>query len=184
MKMDKLKSCLKETLLTKEDIDKITSELAEKLNEEYQDKKEPIVVVGLLKGAIMFTCDLYRKLNFPSTLDFFWATSYVGSASTHKLDIRKDIDEDVEGKHVILLDDSVNTATSLKVILEKLRPRNPLSIKIVTLLDKPSARKYDLKPDLVGKVVDDKFLVGYGMDYNDLYRNLPYVAVLDESIYK
>ena len=147
-------------------------------------KKEPIVVVGLLKGAIMFTCDLYRKLNFPSTLDFFWATSYVGSASTHKLDIRKDIDEDVEGKHVILLDDSVNTATSLKVILEKLRPRNPLSIKIVTLLDKPSARKYDLKPDLVGKVVDDKFLVGYGMDYNDLYRNLPYVAVLDESIYK
>ena len=102
MKMDKLKSCLKETLLTKEDIDKITSELAEKLNEEYQDKKEPIVVVGLLKGAIMFTCDLYRKLNFPSTLDFFWATSYVGSASTHKLDIRKDIDEDVEGKHVIL----------------------------------------------------------------------------------
>ncbi len=184
MKMDKLKSCLKETLLTKEDIDKITSELAEKLNEEYQDKKEPIVVVGLLKGAIMFTCDLYRKLNFPSSLDFFWATSYVGSASTHKLDIRKDIDEDVEGKHVILLDDSVNTATSLKVILEKLRPRNPLSIKIVTLLDKPSARKYDLKPDLVGKVVDDKFLVGYGMDYNDLYRNLPYVAVLDESIYK
>lgn len=184
MKMDKLKSCLKETLLTKEDIDKITSELAEKLNEEYQDKKEPIVVVGLLKGAIMFTCDLYRKLNFPSTLDFFWATSYVGSASTHKLDIRKDIDEDVEGKHVILLDDSVNTATSLKVILEKLRPRNPLSIKIVTLIDKPSARKYDLKPDLVGKVVDDKFLVGYGMDYNDLYRNLPYVAVLDESIYK
>ena len=121
MKMDKLKTYLKETLLTEEEISKIVDNLAEKLNEEYADKKEPIVVIGLLKGAIMFTCDLYRKLNFPSSLDFFWATSYVGSASTHKLNIRKDIDEDVEGKHIILLDDSVNTATSLKVIIEKLK---------------------------------------------------------------
>lgn len=184
MGMDKLKGYLKEILLTEEDIAKIVDDLAAKLNEEYRDKKEPIVVIGLLKGALLFTCDLVRKLDFPCVVDFFWASSYVGAQSTHKLNIKKDIEEDIEGKHVILLDDIVDTATSLKVILEKLREKKPLSIKSVTLLNKPSARKYDVHPDLYGKKVDDLFLVGYGMDYNELYRNLPYLAVLDETFYK
>lgn len=184
MGMEKLKAYLKETLLTEKDIEKLVDELAEKLNAEYKDVKEPVVVIGLLKGALMFTCDLYRKLDFPATLDFFWASSYVGAQSTHKLEIRKDIDEDIEDKHVILLDDIVDTATSLKVILAKLKERNPKSIKVVTLLNKPSARKYDIHPDYYGMKVEDKFLVGYGMDYNELYRNLPYVAVLDETFYK
>lgn len=184
MQMDKLKSYLKTTVLTEQEIANIVQNIADKLNAEYQDKKEPIVVIGLLKGALLFTCDIFRKLNFPCSIDFFWATSYVGSASTHKLNIRKDLDEDVEGKHVILIDDSINTATSMNVILGKLKERNPASIKVVTLIDKPSSRKYDVKPDIVGKQVGEEFLVGYGMDYNDLYRNLPYVAMLDERFYK
>lgn len=184
MQMDKLKSYLKCTVLNEQEIADIVDKIANQLNEEYKDKKEPIVVIGLLKGALMFTCDVYRKLNFPCSIDFFWATSYVGSASTHKLDIKKDLEEDVEGKHVILLDDSINTATSMKVILEKLNERHPASIKVVTLLNKPKSRKYEFTPDIIGKEVGEEFLVGYGMDYNDLYRNLPYIAMLDERFYK
>ena len=182
--MEKLKSYLKSTVLTEAEIAEIVDRVAKQLNEEYSSKTEPVVVVGLLKGALMFTCDVFRKLDFPCSIDFFWATSYVGSASTHKLNIKKDLDEDVTGKHVIILDDSVNTATSMSVILNKLRERNPASIKVVTLLDKPANRRYDFKPDIVGKVVGEEFLVGYGMDYNDLYRNLPYIAMLDERFYK
>ena len=185
MHMDKLKAYLKETVVSEEEIKDIVQKIADKLNEEYIDKKEPIVVVGLLKGALMFTCDVARKLNFPCSIDFFWATSYVGTSSTHILNIRKDLDEDIEGKHVILLDDTISTATSLKVISEKLKERKPLSLKIITLIDKPFARRYDLKPDIVGKVVENEsFIVGYGMDYNDMFRNMPYIATLDERFYK
>lgn len=185
MHMDKLKAYLKETVVSEEEIAEIVQKVANQLNEEYVNKKEPIVVVGLLKGALMFTCDVARKLDFPCSIDFFWATSYVGAASTHKLIIKKDLDEDIEGKHVILIDDTISTATSLKVITNKLKERKPLSIKIVTLLDKPLARKYDLEPDIVGKVVNtESFFVGYGMDYNDLFRNMPYIATLDERFYK
>ncbi len=185
MHIDKLKAYLKETVVSETEIAEIVQQIATKLNEEYIDKKEPIVVVGLLKGALMFTCDIVRKLNFPCSIDFFWATSYVGTASTHKLNIRKDLDEDIEGKHVILLDDTISTATSLKVITDKLKERKPLSMKVVTLIDKPFSRKYDLQPDIVGKVVENEnFIVGYGMDYNDMFRNLPYIATLDERFYK
>lgn len=184
MKMDKLKSYLKETVVTEEEIHEIVDRLANKLNEEYVDKKEPIVVVGLLKGGLLFTCEVFKKLNFPCSIDFFWATSYVGSASTHKLDIRKDLDEDVEGKHIIVLNDLVSTATSMKVITEKLKESNPASVRVFTLLSRKNSRKYDFTPDFVGKEVGDEFLVGYGMDYNDLFRNLPYIAMLDDRFYK
>ena len=185
MHMDKLKAYLKETVVSEQEIADIITKIANTLNSEYVDKKEPVVVVGLLKGALMFTSDLVRKLNFPCSIDFFWATSYVGTASTHKLNIRKDLDEDIEGKHVILVDDTISTATRLKVITDKLKERKPASLKVVTLIDKPFARKYDLQPDIVGKVVqDEQFIVGYGMDYNDLFRNLPYIATLDERFYK
>lgn len=183
--MDILKLYSKETLLSAEDIENIVDKLATQINNEYKTKKEPIVVIGLLKGATMFTCDMLRKFDFPCSLDYFWATTYVGSASTHRLIVKKDIEEDLDGKHVIVLSDSINSGSNIKVVLEKIAERKALSVKVVTLLDKPSQRKYNYKPDYVGYTVNsDKFLVGYGMDYNELFRNLPFIAALDERFYK
>ena len=184
MKMEKLKAYLKETVVTEEEIQDIVNRLADKLNAEYVDVKEPIVVVGLLKGGLLFTVDVFKKLDFPCTVDFFWATSYVGSAQSSRLEIKKDLSEDVEGKHIIVLNDLVSTANSMQIITNKLKERNPASVRVFTLLSRKNSRKYDFTPDFVGKEVGDEFLVGYGMDYNDLFRNLPYIASLDDRFYK
>ena len=134
MKMEKLKAYLKETVVTEEEIQDIVDRLAAKLNAEYVDVKEPIVVVGLLKGGLLFTVDVFKKLDFPCSVDFFWATSYVGSAHSSRLEIKKDLSEDVEGKHIIVLNDLVSTANSMQIITNKLKERNPASVRVFTLL--------------------------------------------------
>ena len=127
---------------------------------------------------------MFRKFEFPCSLDIFWATTYVGSASTHRLIVKKDIEADLEGKHVIVLSDSINSAVNIQSVLQKIEEKKALSVKVATLLDKPDERKFKYRPDYVGYTVKDKFVFGYGMDYNELFRNLPYIAVLDERFYK
>jgi hypoxanthine phosphoribosyltransferase len=165
-------------VLTKEQIQQRVKELGAELKHDYGDL--PLTAVGILKGAVVFMADLAR--NYPGHMEFdFMACSSYGR-STHtsgEVRILKDLEESIEGKHILLVEDIVDTGLTLSYLLEVLKSRRPASIKICCLLDKPSRRLVPIKVDYCGFQIEDLFVIGYGLDYASEYRNLPYVAVLE-----
>lgn len=169
-------------LVNEEEIENKIKEIAEALNAYYKD--EEVIAVCILKGSVPFYWDLIKKLSFPVKFDFMCVSSYgSGTVSTGEIKILKDLVVDIEGKNVLVVEDildSGNTLYSLKEILNKRRPKD---VKICTLLDKPERRTKEIQADFLGFAIEDKFVVGYGLDYDEKYRQLPYIGVLKESVY-
>ena len=174
---------IKEVLLTEAQIQTRIAEMGEELTREYADKFP--VVVGVLKGVVVCYADMVRQIKFPCEMDFMAISSYSGTNSTGKAVVKKDISADIKGRHVLILEDIYDTGNSLSFTYDYLMEKEPASIKICTLLDKPARRKpgITLKPDYVGFTIPDAFVVGYGLDYDEKYRNLPYVGILKPEAY-
>ena len=174
---------IQEILITEEQIQTRIRELGQILTDEYADK-DP-VIIGVLKGVVIFYADMIRQIKVPCQLDFMWISSYEGTDSTGNMIVRKDISSDIKGRHVLILEDIYDTGNSLTFVHEHLMSKEPASLKICTLLDKPSRRKegVTLQADYVGFEVPNAFGVGYGLDFNEHYRNLPYVGVLKPEAY-
>lgn len=170
-------------LVTEEELYSLAKKLGEKITEDYAGKK--LLVVGVLKGSIYFLTDLTRHIDLPCNIDFIQASSYgAGTESSGTIRITKDISDDLSGFDVLLVEDILDTGRTLKYICDMLSKRNPQSIAVVTLLDKPARRVADIKADYVGVDVPNEFVVGYGLDYNQCYRNLPYIGVLKREVYE
>ena len=174
---------IQEVLLSQEQIQQRIEELGKILSEEYRDKNP--IVVGVMKGVVVFYADMIRKLTVPCQMDFMWISSYEGTESTDSVVVKRDLASDIKGRHVLILEDIFDTGNSLSFVTEHLLAREPASLKICTLLDKPSRRKpgVTLQADYVGFTIPNAFVVGYGLDYNEYYRNLPYIGVLKPEAY-
>ena len=174
---------IERTLVSEQEIETRIREVGAQISEDYRGKCP--IVVGVLKGVVPFFAAMTHAITVPMQMDFMSITSYEGgTASTGKLTFRKDIDHDIEGRDVLILEDIIDSGSTLKMIVEMFRERRPNSVKICTLLDKPTGRKVDLKPDYTCFVIPPAFVVGFGLDYEDYYRNLPYVGVLKPSVYQ
>ncbi|WP_317367911.1 hypoxanthine phosphoribosyltransferase [uncultured Tyzzerella sp.] len=166
-----------EVLITEEQLDKRISEIANQINKDFESKD--IILVCVLKGGVMFMTDIAKKLKQTVEFEFIDVSSYYGGTeSSGKLTINKDLETCIEGKHVILLEDIVDTGRTLSYLIEYLKEKNPASLKLCTLLDKPSRRVVDVNADYIGFTIPDAFIVGYGLDYAQKYRNLPYIGIL------
>lgn len=173
---------VKEILLTKEDIKKICERLGAEITRDYEGKK--LLLVSVLKGAVVFMADIMREINLPCTIDFMAVSSYQnGVKSSGVVQFKKDLDISVEGYDVLIIEDILDSGLSLKHITEILKCRGANSLKICAFLDKPSNRKCDISADYVGATVPNEFIVGYGLDYAEKYRNLPYVGILKPEVY-
>ncbi len=165
-------------LISEEDVDERINELAQKINEDYAGKT--VHLICILKGSIFFTCELAKRITLPVTLDFMSVSSYGGGTeSSGTVKIRKDLDEPIAGKDVIVVEDIIDSGRTLSNLLKVLKTRNPKSIRLCTLLDKPDRRVVDVDVDYTGFAIPDKFVVGYGLDYDQNYRNLPYIGVVE-----
>lgn len=173
---------IEKILVTKEELNVLARKLGQQITKDYAGKK--LLVVGVLKGSIYFLTDLSRYIDLPCHIDFIQASSYgAGTESSGTVKIIKDIDDDLTGFDVLLVEDILDTGRTLKYIHDMLKTRNPDSIAVATLLDKPARRIADIKADYVGVDVPNEFVVGYGLDYNQYYRNLPYIGVLKKEVY-
>ena len=173
---------IQSVLLDQQQLENIVKELGERITRDYQNKD--LLVVGVLKGSFMFIADLMRAIKAPCRVDFMAVSSYNnGSKSSGVVRIIKDLDKPIEGLDVLLVEDILDSGMTLSFLLKSLSARKPSSIRLCTLLDKPERRKVDIYPDYVGAVVPDKFIVGYGLDYAEKYRNLPYIGVLKPEVY-
>lgn len=169
-------------LITEEQIRNRVRELGEQISRDYEGRFP--VVVGILKGAIMFLADLAREMTIPAAFDFMAVSSYGASTRTSGIQrILKDLDESIEGRHVLLVEDIVDTGLTLAYLEEYLKARNPASLKICVLLDKPSRRVKEVAIAYRGFEIPDEFVVGYGLDYAEKYRNLPFISVLKPEVY-
>lgn len=178
-----MESNIQKVLLTEEQIKQKVQELGAILSEEYADK-DPIIV-GVMKGVVVFYADMVRRITVPCQFDFMWISSYEGTESTGKMVVKRDVSADMKGRHVVILEDIYDTGNSLTFTYQHLLAKEPASLKICTLLDKPERRApgVTLKPDYVGFTIPNEFVVGYGLDYNEHYRNLPYIGVLKPEAY-
>jgi hypoxanthine phosphoribosyltransferase len=166
-------------LLTVEQIQKKVKELAAIISEDYEGKE--ILAVGILRGAFIFFSDLVRHIQVPMNIDFIIASSYIKIQTSGDIKIHADLREDIKAKHVLLIEDIVDSGLTLKYIQEMLLARNPASLRTCTFLDKKSRRKTELKLDYIGFEIPDFYIVGYGLDYDNKFRNLPYISVFKES---
>jgi len=166
------------TLFTRDEINERVRELGEEVSQVYKDKE--LVVISLLRGSFIFTADLVRELSVPVEIDFMTTSSYGHSeVSSGNVDIINDIRASIKGKDVLIVDDIMDSGFTLKNVIEHLESKEPNSIKICVMLDKPSRRKVDLEPNFVGFSIPDVFIVGYGLNYGDYYRNIPYIFTFE-----
>ncbi len=174
---------IQQILLTEEQIQSKIKELGQILTAEYEGKNP--VIVGVLKGVVVFYADMIRQIKTTCQLDFMWISSYVGTNSGGML-VRQDVTVDIRGRHVLILEDIFDTGNSLDFTVKHLLSKEPASLKICTLLDKPERRKpgITLEADYVGFTIPNAFVVGYGLDYNEHYRNLPYIGILKPEVYE
>ena len=175
---------IEKVLLSEEQIQKKVEELAAILSKEYAGKNP--IFVGVLKGVVIFFADMVRRITVPCEIDFMCLSSYGGTNSTGNVMVKKDLSVDIKGRHVVILEDIYDTGNSLAFLHKYLLDRQPASLKICTLLDKPERRKpgIDLKPEYVGFTIPNEFVVGYGLDFNEFYRNLPYIGILKPEAYE
>ena len=171
-------------LLTEEQIQTRVKELAAELSVEYAGK-DPIFV-GVLKGVVMFYADFIKNFTEPCQMDFMWISSYAGTESTGKMNVKQDLSQNIKGRHVVILEDIFDTGNALQYTYDHLMTKEPASLKMCTLLDKPGRRKEGVTviPDYVGFQIPNEFVVGYGLDFNEHYRNLPFVGVLSPKAYE
>lgn len=175
---------IKAILVTEDEIINKCQELGKIISQDYAGKKP--LLVGLLKGCVPFLAELMKYISIPMEYDFMDINSYFGgTVSTGKIEVVKDLTTNIKDRHVIIVEDIIDTALTLSMVLPLLKDRGPKSIEIVALLDKPSGRKTnDVTPKYLGYTIENHFVVGFGMDYQQLYRNLPYIGILKESVYK
>lgn len=165
-------------LVSEEEINKKIRELGEIISKDYEGKEVHLICV--LKGGVFFMCDLAKRISAPVTLDFMSVSSYGDSTeSSGRVKIVKDLDESIENKHVLIVEDIIDSGRTLSFLIDMLKSRKPASLKLCTLLDKPERRVTDVKVDYVGFNIPDKFVLGYGLDFEQKYRNLPYVGVIE-----
>ncbi len=171
-------------LVTEQEVQRRIAELGEKLRKDYAGIDGEIVLICILKGAVMFFADLARAMDMNMQMEFMGISSYGNEQKTSGIvRITKDIDTSITGKHVIIAEDIMDSGLTLSHLIKLLSSRSPASLKICCLLDKPSRRETDITPDYCGFIIPNEFVVGYGLDYNGFYRNLPYVGVLKPSVY-
>lgn len=167
-----------QTMITREEVEARIKALAKQIEEEYREKKE-IILIGLLKGSVLFMTDLMKEMDLDIKIDFMSVSSYgSGTTTTGVVKILKDVDFDVKGKELLIVEDIIDTGLTLKYVQEFLYAKGAKEIKVCTLLDKPERRKTEIKGDYVGFVIPDQFVVGYGLDYDQRYRNLPYIGTV------
>lgn len=177
MKNDMLK-----TLITKEELEATVARLGREITRDYQGKMP--MMVAVLKGAFIFMADLVRQVDIPCTLDFMCVSSYgKGMSTSGQVKIIKDLDTTIEGKDVIIVEDILDSGVTLSYLMDLLRARKPASIRLCTLFDKPARHKVDIHIDYKGMEVPNEFIVGYGLDYAEVYRNYPEIAVLKPQVY-
>ena len=173
---------IQRVLLTEEQIQQRIAQMAAQLSEEYAGKNP--IFVGVLKGVVLFYADLIKRVTVPCQMDFMWISSYKGTSSGEMV-VRKDVSSDIKGRHVVILEDIYDSGKSLSFTYNHLLEKEPASVRICTLLDKPEGRLpgITLKADVVGFEIPNEFVVGYGLDYDEYYRNLPYIGVLKPEVY-
>lgn len=173
---------LEQVLVTEHKLSRLVKRIAIEINKDLSG--EPLLVVIILKGSTPFAMDLIKHLDMPVEIDFMQVSSYGKSTSSSGfINLKKDIEQDITGKNVLIVEDIIDSGNTLNKIKTLFQDRNAKSVRICTLLDKPSRRVVDVKVDYVGAEIPDEFVVGYGLDYNEQYRNLPYVGVLKKSVY-
>ncbi len=173
---------VQEILFDEEKIAEIVRNMGRQISEDYKGKN--LLLVSVLKGSLVFMADLMREITVPCAIDFLSVSSY-GSGTTTSGEVRilKDLDASLDGKDVLVVEDILDSGVTLSYLLKNLSARNPASIRLCTFLDKPERRRVNIKADYIGASVPDRFIVGYGLDYAELYRNLPYVGVLKPCVY-
>lgn len=172
---------IQSVLISREELEKHVAEIGAQISRDFEGK-DPIFI-GVLKGCFIFMADLMRHVSIKCSMDFMAVSSYSGTTSTGAVKINKDLSEDIEGRHIIIVEDILDSGVTLNYLKNFLMVRNPASISIATLMDKPARRKADVYADYSCFEIPDAFVVGYGLDYNERYRNLPYIGVLKPEIY-
>ena len=175
---------IQQVYFSQEQLQAKVKELAAQLTEDYRDKNP--IFIGVMKGVVLFFSDVIRNVDTPCEMDLMWISSYKGTGSSGSIVVRADVSADLKGRHVVILEDIFDTGRSLSFVYQHLLAKEPASLKICTLLDKPQARLpgIDLKADYVGFEIPNAFVVGYGLDYNEYYRNLPYIGILKPEVYE
>ncbi len=183
MVSQKMTDDIKKILIDEDELKSIVKRLGEQITADNKGKN--LLLIGILKGSVIFMADLMRAIDLPCNIDFMAVSSYGnGTESTGRVKINKDLDNDIQGKDIIIIEDILDSGKTLYYIRDILSARKPASIKICTLFDKPERREADIKADYVGSLVPNEFIVGYGLDYSEYYRNLPFIGVLKESVYE
>lgn len=179
-KLDEYNSKIKRVLITEEEIKAAIKKAGKEISDSYDGR--PILLVSILKGAFVFMADLCREITVPCEIGFMCAKSYYsGTVSTGAVKITMDLDQDISKYHVIIVEDIIDTGRTLKDVVNLLKTRNPISLKVVTLLDKPSRRVTDFEADTVLFTIPDHFVIGYGLDCGEYFRNLPYIAEYNQE---
>lgn len=177
-----LEQDIERVLFSEEQLAARISQLAEEINRDYAGKAPTLISV--LRGSFVFMADLTRKITLPCTVDFMSVSSYgKGTKSSGQVQITKDLSDDIEGRDIIVVEDILDSGNTLSYLLEILRARRPASMKLCTLLDKPERREKEVHVDYVGFSIPDEFVVGYGLDFAEKYRNLPYIGILKPCVY-
>lgn len=179
----KLHPDIERVLVSQKELNKIVEEIADKLNRDYNG--EELTVIVILRGSLLFASDLIRKLKMPVKVEFMRASSYgSGTETTGFINIKQDVETDVAGKNLLIIEDIIDSGNTLYRLKEILTSRNPKTCRICALLDKPDRRTTKVDIEYVGKKIPNEFAVGYGLDYNEYYRNLPYIGVLKRCVYE
>ena len=176
---------VQKVLVSEEELAKITAKLGKQITEDYKNSDKPIICIVILKGSLIFASDLIRHIELPLEVEFMKVSSYgAGTKTSGEIKVHLDLmRDDLENLNILIIEDIVDTGRTLSRLTQLLRNRNAHSVKTCTLLDKPSRREVDFAPDYVGITIPDEFVIGYGLDFDEKYRNLPYVGVLDPKVY-
>lgn len=175
---------VKEIFYSEQQITERCKELGAQITEDYKDKEDDVIFIGILKGSLPFMADLIRRIDLDIVFDTMAVSSYAGTESVGELRIKKDVESSVEGKYVVLVEDIMDTGLTLFELKKLLYERGAKDIKVACLLNKQARRNVDIKADYIGFEVADEFVIGYGLDFNQKYRNLPYIGILKEECYK
>lgn len=178
-----MKNDIERVLVSEEELQEINKRIGAQISKDYAGKE--LLLVGILKGSAVFMTDLMRNIDIPMSIDFMYVSSYSsGTTTSGVVKLVKDLDENIEGKHVLIAEDILDSGVTLSYLLNVLSQRKPASLKLCALLNKPERHKVDVKLDYKGIDIPDEFVVGYGLDYDQKYRNLPYVGILKRCVYE
>ena len=181
---DVMNTDIEQILISAEEIDRITTRIAAEIDRDLAGHDGKVILVGILKGSVVFMADLMKKIKTPVEIDFMKVSSYKGTESTGRIEIKLDLNRgDISNSTIIIVEDIIDSGRTLSYLCEYLRLNGAKNVKTCTLLDKPSRRTVEFVPDYIGREIPDAFVIGYGLDYDERYRTLPYVGILSKSVY-